>query len=132
MTRYRTWFLVLLLCPHCAFSQRRALRDTPLTDVSAPQPQYRVIPDDQRERIATQEEAMRDIRDRLARIEGDVKEIKGDVTVLKDTNTVVKFLVSCFTILVPGLVIAGFGVWFANHLKRSKHHNTTKLGSVGS
>jgi len=105
-------------------------RDAQLTDVSVPQPQYQVISPDQAKAIYTEEQAVVDIKDRLASIDSAIIDIRKDIQVIKDTNAVVRFVVVCIEILVPGLIIAAFSVWFTYWLKKPKPRRPTKAGSV--
>jgi hypothetical protein len=100
-------------------------RDTTrLPDVTAVQPQYQVVDSETSSRLATQEEATKDIKERLAVIDQSIKEIRADIKTLMETNIIVHFLAQSFTILVPGLIIAAFSVWFA---KRPKKRPPTRV-----
>jgi hypothetical protein len=114
----RAALFLALMVPTCVMAQDGRRHDASITQVSVPQPQAQVLTSDQISRIATQEEAMRDIRDRMTNIEQSVKDIKADVRVLMETNIIVHFLVQCLTLLIPGLLIASFTVWLTRRPKR--------------
>ena len=118
MKWFRYFVFIFLLSGGCLLAQYTGKSDTlRLTDIAQPQPQFQVVSGDTYSRIATQEEAMRDIRERLNGIDQSIKDIKADVKVLMDTNTVVHFLVTTLEILVPGLLCTYFGIGLYSFLQ---------------
>lgn len=97
------------------YSQRR---DVKLTDISSPNPNVQVISAEQYARLATQEEAMRDIKERLGGIDNSIKDMKTDLKALTDTNVIIRFLTTSFSILFPGLIIAYFSVQWSKQPKK--------------
>lgn len=104
-------------------------RDADITQVSLPQQGYQVISPDQAKAIYTEEQAVSDIKDRIVAIEQAIKDIQKDIRVIQDTNAVVKFIAISLEITFPGLIIAGFSIWFAAWIKKPKPRSP-KLGSI--
>lgn len=69
-------------------------------------------------KLAKQEVQMDEISRRLGGIEASIHDVQGDVKQLMETNHVMKFLITVTKLLVPGLVVAAFGVWFKWWLER--------------
>jgi hypothetical protein len=130
----RTALFFAMIATTCLLAQDGRRRDAPLTDIATPQPGYQVISNEQIKQIYTQEQAMTDIKERLNLIETSLKEIRADVKVLTETNTIIRFLETCFEILIPGLCITAFGVWFGvwftDRLRKTKPRKPRQHGSV--
>jgi hypothetical protein len=89
-----------------------------VTDVSTPQPQSQVFNPSQLEDLYSQKQSLSDIKDHMTSIDKSIASIETDVRDLRDTTSVVKFLSHCVEILIPGVFIAMFGIWFAEYLKK--------------
>jgi len=83
-------------------------------------PQDNVVTADDIRELAKQGATLDGINFRLNAIDDNVKAIRAtlDNDVLPATH-VMKFLTNCITLLVPGILITAFGIWFTNYLKRS-------------
>jgi hypothetical protein len=113
---------LLILVAHLAPAQvKKTLGkrdDGNFTNVSYPQPQYQVVTSEQVKSIYLQQQSLIDIRERLGGIEQSINEVKTDVKSLKETDIVVNFILGIVKLLVPGLIITAFGIWFT---KRKPH-----------
>jgi septation ring formation regulator EzrA len=91
-----------------------------VTNVSEPQIQYQIFSADQISQLSSQGQALTDINVRLTSIEKSIDDIRGDLKSVKETDVIVRFLVVCIQIVVPGILIAAFSIWFADWNKRKK------------
>jgi hypothetical protein len=127
MRRYTVLFLVIA----ATYAQSQELKHghdvAHVTDVSVPQPDVQVISTTQVERIATQKQALDDISDNLKEIKSSLDSIKADIRVLQDTNVIVNFLLGGVKLLIPGIIIAWFGLWYSDHQKKSKAHKGNNI-----
>jgi hypothetical protein len=104
----------------CSIRAQKTGHDVSVPDISTPQKGYQVVTTDAAERIATQQQAMADIKERLAAIDQEIGIIQADVRVLQNTNVIVNFLLGVTKFLIPGIIIAAFTVWFTKFLGKTK------------
>jgi hypothetical protein len=61
-----------------------------------------------------------DLKDRIASIEQDLAGVKADVKILMAQHAVLSFVLGSLTLLVPGILIAAFSIWFPDFLRRRR------------
>jgi hypothetical protein len=74
------------------------------------------IPVEVSNQMTRQEQRLDDIDKRLAVMEKIVGEMDLNVKELVKTNTIIGFLVGMVKIFIPGIIIAGSGVWLKYYL----------------
>jgi len=109
----------LILCFAISLSASRD-RDSDEKPINITQPQYQVISPEILKQMGSQEESLREIERRLGEVEKTLREMRGDIRTLMDTNVIVNFVMGSVKLLVPGLLVTGFGVWLAHNLKQPK------------
>jgi hypothetical protein len=72
---------------------------------------------EQAQAIYTEQQALTDLKEKIASIQQDLNDVKADVKVLMAQHAVLSFVLTCLSLLVPGVLITGFGIWFAELLK---------------
>lgn len=85
-----------------------------------PPAQYKTVPFDLYGTMEKQSDKLGDLDKRLALVEKTVNDMSQDMKSLVATDNVMEFVIGSFKILVPGLIIAAFGVWFSKKLDRRK------------
>jgi hypothetical protein len=94
--------------------------DVAITDITAPQPQYQVMTSEQAQAIYTEQQALTDLKEKFTSIQQDLNDVKADVKVLMAQHAVLSFVLTCLSLLVPGILIAAFSIWFSELLKGRK------------
>jgi TolA-binding protein len=107
--------LVALLANATAQQVKRPVDEHPIR-ITRELPESQTIPPEWLARMGKQEEQLSEISRRLDAIERSIRDMQGDIKELMATNYVVNFLISIAKLLVPGLVITAFGIWFARYL----------------
>lgn len=79
-------------------------------------------------RLAKQELQMDEISRRLGGIETSIKDVQGDVKQLMATDQVMRFIITVTKLLVPGVLIAAFGIWFTRYLNGRKPKENKACG----
>jgi hypothetical protein len=119
--RLRAYFLCFLASTALLAQDVTPRRhDATLTDITVPQQQYQVMTPQQEQAIYTDQQLILDLKDRIASIEQDLAGVKADVKILMAQHAVLSFVLGSLTLLVPGILIAAFSIWFPDFLRRRR------------